>query len=215
MKTILIIIGSLLVVVFPVQVLSAGINCDGTVLTFVMAIAGVVIILLSLAFLKFKNVFKPAYPIIIFVVCCTCISCAQKEIKDECGCIKNVEKGQIIVPYINDQICVQFYVEGEYKFQVVYDTWKDLASDFQLKSKNEVLVVFDWKKISKINSTANLNAFVKEGNDGFLYIGMYFDNNLNVRSDKCKIADINTSCFHPSCNTKKLVYTIKVFLAMK
>ncbi len=150
--------------------------------------------------------------IFVLLMCGIFFSYAQK---DECGCVKNIEKGQISVPYINDQICIQFYVENEFKFQVVYDKWQDLVSDFELKSKNDALVVFDWKRISEINSTANLNAFVKKGNDGFLYIGGYFDNSRNIRSDQAKIMDLESSCFHPSCNPKKLVYTIKVFLARK
>ena len=150
--------------------------------------------------------------IFVLLFCGTFFSYAQK---DECGCIKNVGKRQIIVPYINDQICIQFYTDNVFQFQVVYDKWQDLVSDFELKSKNEALVIFDWKKISEVNSTANLNAFVKKGNDGFLYIGGYFDNSRNIRSDQSKISDLEASCFHPSCNPKKLVFTIKVFLTKK
>jgi hypothetical protein len=162
--------------------------------------------------------------IVAFIIALT-INAQQK---DHCGSIKEISKNQITIPYAKDGVCIQFFYSKTGKFshsepdfvpptflsQVVYDSWKELVSDFPASSKDSALIKFNWNKLSQFGKHQNWETIVKNS-EGKIYIGNWLDMSRNHDAKNIKIVDITTSCFHPSCQPNELVFTIGVYLAEK
>lgn len=135
--------------------------------------------------------------------------------KDNCGCVKDIKKNYITIPYVKGGICIQFFYDNEWITQVVYDSWKGLVSDFSFSSKDSALIKFDWNKIDQFREGNNGWDAVVHNSEGKRYLGRYFDMTRNYDVEKIRIVDIKTSCFYPACSPDRHVFSIGVNLTEK
>lgn len=130
--------------------------------------------------------------------------------KDKCDCTKNIDKGEINIPYAKG-ITIIVYYNGKFLSNVIYDSDKEIKKDFPSTAKDSsTTLVFDWNNLSKLSKWNFVQTF-----QGKIYIGVWLDLAEDYLASETKICDIKATCGYYSCSPHEYQLYVKLFLEKK